>query len=138
MSQQDDRKKCRLGYHWDAAQDRCVLDVPEIIEIYWPWLEEEEAPPLEPEDFWLTTQGLFARLDMLAEGVAWKSFNDATVAGLKALGVSHVEWVADLDERTCGYCIDQNGHRYVLGMFLPELPAHPNCRCYWDYAEEGE
>ena len=131
MSQQDDKKK------------KPVLLLPELFPEEFLIFEEEEEEeaakppalekPLEKPDFWLTQEGLLTRLEMLAQGVAWSSFNNASLIGLKAMGITEVEWVADLDERTCEYCEGQSGRRYVLGMFMPELPIHPNCRCFWDY-----
>ena len=41
------------------------------------------------------------------------------------------EWVTQIDERSCDYCDSQSGRIYRFGQFMPEIPAHPNCRCYW-------
>lgn len=84
------------------------------------------------EDYWKSDQGLAARIEMLAEQVIWKTFNGAMKAYAGESGIKQFEWVTQIDVRTCNYCDAQSGRRYRIGQFMPEIPAHPDCRCHWD------
>jgi SPP1 gp7 family putative phage head morphogenesis protein len=54
--------------------------------------------------------------------------NQATLMAYKDRGVKRVEYLAALDERTCGTCGPLNGKTYAISR-APILPLHPNCRC---------
>lgn len=75
------------------------------------------------------------RIDLLAQNLAWKSYNEAMQETLRFEGVTWVEWVSDYTQDPargpCLYCDSQSGRRYHLGQFLPSLPHHPNCKCDW-------
>jgi len=47
----------------------------------------------------------------------------------KVAGVERVEWVAELDEKTCSVCRERDGQVYTFDL-LPPKP-HYNCRCTW-------
>jgi hypothetical protein len=70
---------------------------------------------------------------MLAEAVTWRTINGAIQVYGSEAGVDDFEWVTQYDEvNPCDYCDSQSGRRYRRGQFMPEIPAHPNCRCFWD------
>lgn len=46
----------------------------------------------------------------------------------KDAGVKYVEWIAEIDERTCHVCRDRDGTIYPIDK-VPEKP-HYLCRCY--------
>lgn len=48
-----------------------------------------------------------------------------------------VIWVAQMDEliKPCVICSERNGKKFPLYGPLPEIPAHPHCRCEWGYEE---
>lgn len=85
---------------------------------------------------WGSDEGLQFRLDMLAHSYSWEVYNEASQDTMRSLGVKHVVWVSEWDERCCNYCFTQDGRVYRLGMFLPTLPNHVFCRCFWDPAED--
>jgi hypothetical protein len=82
-------------------------------------------------DFWKSEAGLSARINMLAEQIIWKAFNNAMKAYASESGIKTLEWVTQIDLNTCNYCNGQSGRRYSLGQFMPEMPAHAGCRCHW-------
>lgn len=61
--------------------------------------------------------------------------DDMTIIALhdafEAAGVQRVRYCAVEDGRTCTTCLPRNGRTYRLGS-EPHLPAHPNCRCWYE------
>jgi hypothetical protein len=84
------------------------------------------------ESFWTTDYGILLRLEDLAEAVVWRTINNATQILASEAGAKELVWVTEIDEKTCDYCDGQSGRRYRIGQFLPQIPAHPHCRCHWD------
>lgn len=90
------------------------------------------------EGFWSSDQGILMRLEDLSEAVVWQTFNNATQLVGSEAGATMFEWVSEIDEKTCNYCDRQSGRRYRVGQFIPRIPAHPGCRCFWTvYFETG-
>ena len=61
-------------------------------------------------------------------------------AGFKELvWVTNVQFPIGLHRKgsTCELCFSRSGKRYRVGQFLPRIPAHLNCKCYWDVLIEG-
>jgi hypothetical protein len=92
---------------------------------------EEEQEKMSV-DFWKSDAGLSARIEMLSEQIIWKSFNNAMQAYAGESGIKVLEWVTMIGPNTCNYCDGQSGRRYRVGQFMPQIPAHPSCRCHWD------
>lgn len=94
---------------------------------------DEPAP--EP-DYWLTDEGIDDRLEMLAEQVAFRTFNSALVTEGKKQGYSKYVVRGPWDAKTCDSCAEVVGRSrfnvYTAYQFMPILPRHPNCRHYWD------
>jgi hypothetical protein len=87
---------------------------------------------LSSSDFWSTNEGLYVRIEDLAESMTWQVINESLkVLGTQA-GATEFEWITEVDERSCDYCDSQSGRRYKRGQFVPNIPVHPNCRCHWD------
>jgi len=87
----------------------------------------------EQEDYWLTEAGLRIRLALLSHDLVWKAYNEVSLMNFKAWGAKEVVWTAEMIPRkTCEYCQDNHGRKWRVGAFLPLMPAHANCKCYWD------
>lgn len=54
--------------------------------------------------------------------------DEAVTEAMKDEGVAKVEWVAEMDNKTCPICWKRDGRIYEL-LKLPPKP-HPNCRCW--------
>lgn len=68
------------------------------------------------------------RAEMIARTEISFAFNKANIAGYKEAGVTKVQWMAIVDNRTCPVCSERNGKTYDI-VDLPAIPAHPRCRC---------
>jgi hypothetical protein len=44
-------------------------------------------------------------------------------------------WETMGDEHVCEYCEEHEGEYDPDDPFLPVIPAHPLCRCWWKYEE---
>lgn len=53
--------------------------------------------------------------------------DEAAVQALKDQGTDYVQWLAELDNRTCEVCVGRNKKIYPMDA-LPDKP-HINCRC---------
>ena len=97
------------------------------------------------EDFWRTLKGLLTRIADISHNFTWSSLNTATKDTVKErIGVIEVEqperkfklyWETMGDERVCLYCVDHEGEYEPDEPFLPVIPAHPLCRCWWNFEE---
>lgn len=74
---------------------------------------------------------------MLADQVIFGSFNNALKVSATSIGITDFQFAGPDDEKICDYCSLYLGHVYRRGMFMPELPAHPYCRHFWDLATVG-
>ena len=54
--------------------------------------------------------------------------DEALIQALKDNGDLTVRWCAEEDDRTCGVCMNRDGHVYPISR-LPTKP-HNNCRCW--------
>jgi SPP1 gp7 family putative phage head morphogenesis protein len=70
----------------------------------------------------------YNRAILLARTETMDAVSQATMSRYHKAGVTRVEWLAGADNRCCDYCIEQNGKTFDLSN-VPEIPAHPNCRC---------
>lgn len=84
------------------------------------------------EYFWTSDAGILLRLEDLAQMVVWRTVNNAIQIIGSEIGAKGFEWITEIDNKTCDYCDGQSGRRYRVGQFMPQIPAHPNCRCHWD------
>jgi hypothetical protein len=88
------------------------------------------------QEYWSSEEGVLARLEDLSWALTTKVVNNSVRAHLKDLSPIHViefEWVTDYKSGTpCAYCDSQSGRRYYRGQFMPIMPVHPGCNCYWD------
>jgi hypothetical protein len=90
-------------------------------------------------DFWKTLKGLRARLADIAHHFTWSSLNTTvkeTVAVLEPEDPETGEprkllWVTMEDEKVCDYCNEQEGEYSFDDEFLPMIPGHVFCRCWW-------
>lgn len=92
---------------------------------------------IEGSNFWTSEAGILERIGMLADQVIFGSFNNALKISATAIGATDFTMAGPDDEKTCDYCGMYLGETYRRGMFMPELPAHPWCRHWWDFERIG-
>ena len=56
------------------------------------------------------------------------ALNQGQVESYKDKGYTKLKWVATMDDRTSEVCRKRDGKTYSIDN-LPDIPAHPNCRC---------
>lgn len=56
------------------------------------------------------------------------ALNQGQIESYKAAGYTKLRWSATMDSRTSEMCRERNGKEYPIDQ-LPDIPAHPNCRC---------
>jgi SPP1 gp7 family putative phage head morphogenesis protein len=56
------------------------------------------------------------------------ALNAYMIGEARAAGVKEMMWVTAKDEMVCRVCRPRHGKIYPIDK-LPEIPAHPNCRC---------
>lgn len=72
------------------------------------------------------------RLEMLSQYVVWRTINNALQIYGSEAGAKFFKWISEVDYKICSYCYEQNGRIYRRGQFMPSIPVHPHCRCFWD------
>ncbi len=84
------------------------------------------------EDFWTSAAGIELRLQDLAESLTWTAINETIeILGEESGLIDELDWVSEIDDVTCKYCLGQSGRSYKIGGLLPAMPAHNKCRCHW-------
>ena len=58
-------------------------------------------------------------------------YNTSTLKRYDEAGITEVEWLAEIDSRTCPECQAMNGKRLPITEANNKIPMHPNCRCTW-------
>jgi len=90
----------------------------------------------QKEEFWLSDKGILIRLEDLSHNFVFKVFNGATRGYVKGAGFKKFRWITSEENIargvSCAYCIKQNRREYKVGQFLPKMPAHLGCDCFWD------
>ena len=90
----------------------------------------------EREEFWSSEEGITIRLQDLAHEFTFKTFNGALKGYFKESGIKKLRWITSKDNInkgvSCIICLRRNGKIYNTGQFLPYIPAHLGCDCYWD------
>ncbi|MCH4162434.1 MAG: minor capsid protein [Lactococcus raffinolactis] len=56
------------------------------------------------------------------------ALNQGQIESYRAKGYKKLRWVATMDSKTSKICRKRNGKEYDIDS-LPDIPAHPNCRC---------
>ena len=84
------------------------------------------------EDYWSTLPGLLKRTELLAEWSVYRLYNTFTREGAKAYGAKTLEYHTMGDVKVCDECDPFDGRVYNMGQFLPYLPRHFGCRCWWE------
>jgi len=84
------------------------------------------------ESFWLSEKGILIRLEDLAGDFTFRVYNNALKGNFKEAGFTKFVWVAVEDDKICGKCLARSGKVYRSGQFMPNIPAHPHCRCLFD------
>jgi hypothetical protein len=76
---------------------------------------------------------------MLSESIEWGHFNEAIIRiSTSKLKTLEFQMMGPIDERTCPLCLEYVGQVFRLGEFMINLPAHPNCRHWWDLYKPEE
>lgn len=85
------------------------------------------------EEFWTSDEGILIRLQDLAHDFVFKTFNGAVRGYAKDAGFKKFKWISVLRAgHTCKYCWNQHNRIYRSGQFMPKIPAHIGCECFWD------
>ncbi|MGL5765177.1 MAG: minor capsid protein [Sarcina sp.] len=58
--------------------------------------------------------------------------NEVTLQWCSDNGIKKVIRISELDNKTCKDCIEYDGSVYDIDKIPIELPAHPNCRCFYE------
>ena len=58
-------------------------------------------------------------------------YNTSTLKRYGEAGIQQVEWLAEIDSRTCPECRAMDGKRMPLSQAKNQIPMHPHCRCTW-------
>jgi len=88
------------------------------------------------EDFWSTPAGISKRIKSLAQDFTYKAVNGAMKIYGETRGAKWLKWRWELPwSVVCEICRaasfgGQNGY-YKPSWFMPDMPAHPGCRCQW-------
>lgn len=56
------------------------------------------------------------------------ALNQGQIESYRSKGYAKLKWVATMDSKTSEICRKRNGKEYDIDD-LPDIPAHPNCRC---------
>ena len=56
------------------------------------------------------------------------ALNQGQIETYRSNGYAKLRWVATMDDKTSDICRKRNGKEYAVDN-LPDIPAHPNCRC---------
>lgn len=86
-------------------------------------------------DFWTSDIGILRRLEDLSWALNTDVYNGAVQAYVKenpGLPVVEFEFVTAGDANVCARCDGFSGRRYRVGQFMPKIPLHGGCRCFWD------
>lgn len=62
-----------------------------------------------------------------------KSVDEARLQAFVDLGVKHIIWRAEHDEKTCSVCKERDGKKYPINDIPPK--PHLNCRCWYEMAD---
>ena len=70
-----------------------------------------------------------ARARMIARTESMYAFNNSSKANYERYGIEKVQWLTSGLEGVCGECQDNGDHDPFDIASVPDIPAHPNCRC---------
>lgn len=56
------------------------------------------------------------------------ALNQGQIESYRAKGYTKLKWIATMDDKTSKICRKRNSKEYDIDR-LPDIPAHPNCRC---------
>lgn len=56
------------------------------------------------------------------------ALNQGQIESYRAKGYTKLKWIATMDDKTSKICRKRNSKEYDIEN-LPDIPAHPNCRC---------
>jgi len=94
----------------------------------------------QAQEFWSSEEGITIRLQDLSHDFTFKVFNGAIRGYAKDAGFKKFRWITSINNIargvSCSYCKAQNGREYKSGQFLPKMPAHIGCDCFWDILME--
>ena len=68
---------------------------------------------------------------MIARTETIRASNEGALINYSKADINKVQWVAAVGERTCEYCMAQNGKILSIEEAHEQIGAHPNCRCSW-------
>lgn len=68
------------------------------------------------------------RMEMIARTEVLRAHNQGRIKFHMQVGVQKLEWLTMEDERMCPVCGELDGKQFDIDH-LPNIPAHPQCRC---------
>jgi hypothetical protein len=95
------------------------------------------------EDFWKSMKGILARLADLSHNLTWSTVNTAIQTQFAIVEDDYqtttgepsgrkLSWATMDDEKVCDVCEGNEGEYDPSDEFLPDMPAHVVCRCWWE------
>ena len=104
--------------------------------------EQEEQPKL------------LQRVWAVAVTITWEAYNKGKISTYRqddegkispeeaptepyAVKEPYAVWRTAMDERVCEECAEKEDSEWLLWGRLPIMPAHPGCRCEWEYVERS-
>ncbi len=88
------------------------------------------------EEYWSSEDGILIRLEDLAHEFTFKTYNRALKGYFQDSGIRKLRWVTSMDNLnrgvSCSICEGRNGKVYKSSQFLPRIPVHIGCGCFWD------
>ena len=85
--------------------------------------------------WWQTVSGLKESAKLFSQNAVYSLYNAYIREGAKALGAKQLKYHTEPEMTatgTCPYCQPFEGRIYNLGQFLPVVPRHPWCVCWWE------
>lgn len=89
--------------------------------------------------YWESPVGLIRRIESLSQNFVWKLVNNAVkITAQRDPLVKVLIWVTAADDKVCPICAPRHMKEYLTHWFLPQMPAHPGCRCQWEMVMKRE
>lgn len=77
----------------------------------------------------------YNRLFLYAEEGFFKAKFVGELSRARNAGFNYGIWSSTIDDRTCDFCMNNNGHRFSISQLRDIYPAHVKCRCSITYVK---
>ena len=90
------------------------------------------------EEYWKSEEGIKRAAGFMAVLVAYAVASTITASIAQGIPGAVLVWNTMEDDQVCIICLGLKGEYDPLDPNLPEIPPHPNGRCWWTIVfEEG-